>query len=312
MTQVKDPNVVVGEDDGHPEMNSILDQLLKSKPVLLDGAWGTQLQARGLAVGEAPDPWNLTHADRVREVAQAYVDAGSQIILTNTFGANRIRLNESDAAFAERTIDINRAGVEISKQAAGDGVFVFASIGPSGKMILSGDVTPEDLQETFTEQAEALARGGADALVVETMSDPEEARIAVKAAKSTGLPVVACMAYESGADLDRTMMGTTPEQAAEVLAGAGADAIGANCGQGIAGFIPICQSLKAVTGLPIWMKANAGLPEWIDGKVVYRMTAEEFAGHARSLIAAGAAFIGGCCGTSPAFIRDLKAVLDRD
>ena len=289
----------------HPQ----IQQLLANGPIVTDGAWGTQLQARGLAVGEFPDAWNLTHPDRVAEVARAYIEAGSQLILTNTFGANRLRLAE--AGLADKVEEINHAGVAISKHAAGRGVFVFGSIGPSGKMLLSDDVAPHDLQRAFAEQAAALAAAGADALVIETMSGIEEARLAVAAARPTGLPVVVCMVFDTGKDKDRTMMGHTPEQAAEALTKAGADVIGVNCGQGIAGFVKICQRLRATTRLPIWIKPNAGLPEMVDGRAVYRTSPEEFAGHVPALLAAGVDFIGGCCGTSPEFVRAIWAVVQQ-
>jgi 5-methyltetrahydrofolate--homocysteine methyltransferase len=284
-------------------MHPLLQSLLASGPVLTDGAWGTQLQARGLAAGEFPDAWNLSHPERVTEVARAYVEAGSQVILTNTFGANRVRL--ADHGLAEKGAEINRLGVEISRQAAGRQAKVFASIGPSGKMLMSGETTVDALETAFSEQACALAAAGADALVVETMSDLDEAEVAVGAARQTGLPVVACMVFDAGKDKDRTMMGSTPERVAEALTVAGADVIGSNCGQGIAGFAAICRRLRAATDRPIWIKPNAGLPEIVGGKVVYRTTPAEFARHAAELVEAGASFLGGCCGTSPEFIRQL-------
>lgn len=288
-------------------MNALIQDLLASGPVVTDGAWGTELQARGLASGEFPDLWNLAHPDRVAAVARAYVAAGSQVVLTNTFGANRIRLAETGQA--GRAAEINRAGVAISRQAAAGKAKVFASIGPTGKMLMTGETTEDELTGAFTEQAAALAAGGADALVVETMADLAEATLAVAAAKRTGLPVVACMVYDSGKNKDRTMMGTTPEQAAAALADAGADVIGANCGQGIAGFLAICERLKAATDRPIWIKANAGLPEMVDGRPRYTTTPAEFAGFVPGLITRGASFVGGCCGTSPEFIRAVCAVI---
>ena len=284
-------------------MHAVLEELLARTPVLTDGAWGTQLQARGLGVGEFPDLWNLTHPERVAEVATAYVAAGSQVILTNTFGANRIRLNEQGAA--ERVTEINHRGVELSRQAAQGRARVFASIGPSGKLLAGGEVKPEELRVAFAQQARALAEAGADALVVETMSDLDEAKLAVTAAHETGLPVVACMVFDSGKDKDRTMMGNTPEQAAEALSQAGADIVGANCGQGIAGFVAICKRLRAATDCPIWIKANAGLPTLVDGRAHYNTTPEEFARYVPELLQAGASFLGGCCGTTPAFITQL-------
>ena len=280
----------------HPSLKALLAQ----GPVVTDGAWGTQLQARGLGLGEFPDRWNLSHPEKVAEVARGYVQAGSQVILTNTFGANRVRLGQEAAA--DQVSDINQRGVEISLRAAGSVARVFASIGPSGKMLLNGDISPDGLQSAFAEQAQVLARAGAHGLVIETMSDLEEARLATTAAHQTGLPVVACMVFDSGKAKDRTMMGQTPEQAAATLTEAGADVIGANCGQGIAGFVAICRRLHDATDRPIWIKANAGLPTLVDGQAQYRVTPEEFAAVVPELVSAGASFIGGCCGTSPGFI----------
>ena len=289
-------------------IHPLIQKITAAGPALTDGAWGTQLQARGLAPGDTPDLWNLTRPEKVSEVAKAYVAAGSQIILTNTFGANRFRLAEAGAA--DKVKIINEAGARISREAADSSAFVFASIGPSGKLLMNGDVTEAELLAAFSEQAQALASGGAQGLVVETMQDLDEARIAIAAAKATGLPVVANMVFDSGKDKDRTMMGTTPEQAAAALVEAGADVIGANCGQGIAGFVKICARLKlAAGGHPIWIKANAGLPQMEDGKAIYAMTAAEFAGYVPAVLAAGANFIGGCCGTTPEFIRELHRQL---
>jgi methionine synthase I (cobalamin-dependent) len=287
---------------------ALIDELIAGGPALLDGAWGTELQARGLAVGEVPDLWNLEHADRVEEVARAYVDSGSDIILTNTFRANAVAL--ADHADVSKLDRVNRAGVEISKRAAAARARVFASIGPSGKLLLSGDVDESSLRTAFEQQARALAAGGADAIVVETMADLAEAGFAIDAARATGLPVVACMVYDSGKQKDRTMMGVTPERAAEALTRAGADVIGANCGNGIEGYIPVCSRLASATDRPIWIKANAGLPELVGGEAVYRTTPEQFVSHLGELIDAGASFIGGCCGTNPAFIAALRAQLD--
>ena len=307
-----------------------LEKLLSAGPVVTDGAWGTQLQLRGLPIGECPDHWNLSHPEKVEEVARAYVEAGSQIILTNTFGANRFILERQN--LAARAGEINRAGVAISKRAAAGRALVFASVGPSGKMLMMGEVSEADLLAAFTEQTRQMAIAGADGIVIETMADLAETKIAVAAAKETGLPVVACMTFDSGAVHDRTMMGVTPEQAAEGLAAAGADAIGSNCGQGIAGFVAICRRLKAALAsrdvhvpdnsasrdvlvpggnLPIWIKANAGLPQMKDGKTIYAQTPAEFAAFVPELLDAGASFIGGCCGTSPEFIRAVKEKLEK-
>ena len=282
-------------------MHPLIAELTAAGPVVTDGAWGTQLQQRGLPLGACPDLWSLEAPEQVEAVARAYVDAGSQVILTNTFGANRFTLKRYSQD--DRVAEVNRRGVEISRRAANGRAKVFASMGPTGVMLLMGQVQPDELQEAFAVQARAMAEAGADGIVIETMSDPAEAVLAVAAAKATGLPVVACMTYDSGPQKDRTMMGTTPEQAAAQLTAAGADVIGANCGQGVAGFVALCSRLKASTDRPIWIKANAGLPQVIEGMAAYAMSADEFAGYAAEIAALGAAFIGGCCGTTPDFIR---------
>jgi methionine synthase I (cobalamin-dependent) len=286
---------------------SVIRDLVAAGPVLTDGAWGTEMQARGLSVGEFGDLWNLSHPERVEEVARAYVEAGSQVILTNTFRANRIALGSRSEQ--ERVGDVNRAGVEISQRAAAGRARVFASIGPSGKILMMGDINESELRAAFAEQATALAEAGADAIVIETMADLAEARIAVEAATATGLPVVACMVFDSGKNKDRTMMGVTPAEAASELARVGADAIGANCGVGPEDFVRICEGLISATDLPIWLKPNAGLPELVDGEAVYRTTPEAFAESVKKLIAAGASFVGGCCGTNPKFIETLRLQL---
>lgn len=285
-------------------MHPLIAQWTSSGLVITDGAWGTQLQARGLEVGACPDAWNLTHPDRVEEVARQYVEAGSQVILTNTFGANRFTLDRH--GLSGKVTEINRAGVEISRRAAGSRAKVFASMGSTGVVLMMGQHSPEDLQEAFAVQAQAMREAGADAIVIETMSDPAEAVLAVAAARATGLPVVACMTFDSGKNRDRTLMGTTPEQAAEQLVAAGADCVGANCGQGIEGYVGICRRLKAATDRPIWIKANAGLPQRVGDKAVYTQTAEQFAQIAQDVVEAGAAFLGGCCGTTPEFITALS------
>lgn len=287
-------------------MHPTIAKLLSAGPVVTDGAWGTQLQLRGLPVGACPDAWNLTEPKKVEEVARAYVEAGSQVILTNTFGANRFVLARH--GLADRVAEVNRAGVDISLRAATGRAMVFASVGPSGVMLMMGQVKEDELKAAFAAQVQAITAAGADGIVIETMSDPAEASLAVAAAHETGLPVVACMTFDSGAKKDRTMMGTTPEQAAELLTAAGADVVGSNCGHGIAGMVDVCRRLHAVTNGPIWIKANAGLPENVDGQTVYRQTTAEFAAFVPQLVEAGAMFLGGCCGTTPESIR---AVVER-
>jgi 5-methyltetrahydrofolate--homocysteine methyltransferase len=289
-------------------MNRLLDWLHHG-PLITDGAWGTQLQGLGLEPGENPDPWNLMHPERVEQVARAYVEAGSRIILTNTFRANAISLAEHGAAEIE---EINRAGVAISRRAVeGTKTKVIASMGPSGKMLMTGEVTPEQITGAFAQQARACAEAGADALLLETFSDLEEASLALAAARAARLPVIVSFVFDSGKNKDRTMMGTTPEQVATRMQAEGAAAVGANCGLGPDGFPPISTRLRDACELPIWIKPNAGLPEIVDGEARYTLPPAEFAGYLAALLDAGACFIGGCCGTNPSFIRALAVEMRR-
>ena len=285
-------------------MNPLLKKLLARGPVIADGATGTQLQARGLAPGECPDSWNLSHPDVVEGIARAHVEAGSEIILTNTFRANRQAL--AGHGLAEKTEEINRRGVEIARRVAAGQAAVFGSMGPSGKMLMTGEVGEEELSSAFEEQAHLLADAGVEGFALETLSDLVEAKLALAAARRTGLPVVVSMVFDSGKEKDRTMMGVTPEKAAEELTAAGADVIGSNCGRTIQNFIPLCRRLHSATDRPIWIKPNAGLPGWVEGRLVYPTTPEQFAGAIPALVEAGASFVGGCCGTTPEFIRAIK------
>jgi methionine synthase I (cobalamin-dependent) len=281
---------------------SRMSEWLTAGLMISDGAWGTQLQSRGLAPGTNPDTWNLTNPEKVEEVARAYADAGSQVILTNTFRATAIAMPDVSPADLDA---INRAGVAISKKGADGRALVFASIGPTGKILMSGEVTAAKVSAAFAAQANSLAAAGADALLIETMSDVEEARIAVEAAKQTGLPVLVSFAFDSGKNKDRTMMGATPEVVAGAMAEAGADAVGANCGVGVESSVPICERLHAACDLPIWMKPNAGLPKMEGAAIRYETSADYFASHFAALRDAGASFIGSCCGSTPDFIRAL-------
>jgi 5-methyltetrahydrofolate--homocysteine methyltransferase len=272
-----------------------------------DGAWGTELDRLGCGPGCCREEWNVTHPDLVQKIGEAYVAAGARIILTNTFGANRYILGRHDRADGVK--EFNKAGAAISQRASGDKARVFGSLGPSGKIIMMGEVNEGELYEAFKEQAEALAEGGADGLVIESMTELAEAVTAVKAARTTGLPVVGCMTFASGKDRINTMMGVTPEKAALALTDAGADMVGCNCGIGIDRYIKVAGLLGAATRKPIWVKASAGLPEIEGGKIVYRVSAEEFAEKAKEVVKAGASVIGGCCGTTPDFIRALVAAL---
>jgi methionine synthase I (cobalamin-dependent) len=284
-----------------------LPELIASGPALADGAWGTELQKRGLPARESLDRWNLIHPEWVAEVARHYIEAGSQVILTNTFRANRVALAEY--GLADDAAAIGRAGVRISREAAAGRALVFASMGPTGKILALEEISPGQVAAAFREQAMALAEGGADALLIETMSDLAEASLALSAARETNLPVWVSFAYDSGRNKDRTMMGVTPEQAARRMTAEGAAGVGANCGVGISECVPICRRLRAATPLPLWIKPNAGIPELVDGQPAYRFSAGQFAAQVPALVEAGANIVGGCCGAGPEFIRAAARVL---
>lgn len=280
--------------------------------LVADGAWGTELAKQGLAPGEPPELWNLQRPDAVQRVAEAYVESGADVVLTNTFGGTRIKLARSGQA--ERAAQINRRGAELSRAAAGDRALVFASIGPTGEFLEPlGTLSVQEAVAAFAQQAAALADGGADGLVIETMMDLGEAKAALAGARqgAPDLTVVVCMSFNSGPAGFATIMGVKPEQAAEELDAAGADAVGTNCGSGIADLTEVARLMRQVTGRPLWVKPNAGLPELVDGETVYRETPEQMASHFAALIRAGANVIGGCCGTTPEHIRLLAAERDK-
>jgi len=271
-----------------------------------DGAWGTELQARGLPAGACPETWNIENPGAVEAVARGYVEAGSDVILTNTFGGNRFVLERHGAG--GRVAELCEAGARISRKAAGDLVKVFASVGPSGLIVMTGDVPQEHISQAFAEAAAALAHGGAHAIVLESFNELEELVIALKAVKkATNLPVVASMTFSAGPDKTRTMMGNAPGDLARAAGECGADAVGANCGVGPESYVRVAELLQAATDLPVWIKPNAGLPVVKDGRTVFAMGPEEFASFVPKLIDAGADFIGGCCGTTPEHVRAVLA-----
>jgi methionine synthase I (cobalamin-dependent) len=286
-------------------------QLLKSLPPLCsDGAWGTELSKLGCKPGEPSEFWNVSNPEKVFSVAKAYVDAGSRIILSNTFSGNRVVLGNHGAG--GRVLELNKAGAEISKRAAQGKAYVFASMGPTGKMILTGDISAEEVVDAFAEQAAALEAGGADALCVETQADLAEAEAALAGClKGSKLPVGLSFSFDSGKDKTQTMMGASPRQAYELARDNGASFVGANCGVGIDAYLAVAR-LFADCGdaLPIWIKGNAGLPE-IDesGKVVYRGSPDMFARAVKPLLDSGARFIGGCCGSTPAHLAAMSKAL---
>ncbi len=289
----------------------ITEALKTGKILVADGAWGTALQSRGLSGGECPELWNVEHPDLVLEVAKSYIEAGSNMIETNTFGGNRLKLEYY--GLGDRVTELNEAGVRISRKAAGEDNWVIASIGPTGKMTVMGDVTEEDFYRVFAEQAIALERGGADAAVIETMSALDEALAAIKAVKdNTKLEVISTFTYEPTVQGEfKTMMGLSPKEAAVKTVEAGADIVGANCGKGYKGMTQIIEEIRSVLpDIPVIIQANAGLPELVDGVSVFPATPKEMAEQNPYWIKAGVNIIGGCCGTTDAHIRAIRETVD--
>jgi len=290
---------------------NILEEI-KTRVLLCDGAWGTLLQAKGLKPGECPELWNLTRRKDVLDIARSYIEAGADIIETNSFGGNRIKL--SQFGIGEKTPEINEAAAAISREAAGPNRHVAGSIGPTGKMLITGDVTPDELYEVFSEQAAALERGGADIIIVETMADPEEAAIVIRAAKKrTRCTVIATMTFDPAPSGNfYTIMGTTPADMVRILKEAGADIVGSNCGNGTEILTGIARAIrKADKEIPLIIQPNAGLPELIDGKTVYRESPEFMASFVPELVNLGVNIIGGCCGTTPEHIREIAIKLGK-
>jgi 5-methyltetrahydrofolate--homocysteine methyltransferase len=291
-------------------MDTIGNEIVKGKILISDGAWGTFLQQMGLQPGECPESWNLKYPDKVFEIAKSYVDAGSDMIETNSFGGNSFKL--SYFGLQDQVFELNKAAAEISRKAAGPDRHVLGSIGPTGKLLVMGDVTYEEMYLSFKEQAIALEAGGADALIVETMSDLEEAKAAVSACKeNTSCEVICTMTFEkSGEQLYHTMMGVTPADMVQEMIDAGASIIGANCGNGMENMIGITREIrKAHSTIPILIHANAGSPVYREGKTHFLETPEVMVGFVSKLIDSGANIIGGCCGTTPEHIRKIAQIV---
>lgn len=292
-------------------MKSIRDDIARKGILVSDGGWGTFLVAAGLGPGECPELWNVEHPDVVRNIAKSYVDAGADIIMTNSFGGTRITLEPH--GLARRAPELNEAAARLSREIAGDTLHVLASMGPTGKLLMMGDVTEEQLYEAFAEQAIALERGGADACSVETMAALDEAAIAVRAVKeNTALEVVASFTFNMRTDTGyRTMMGVSIADMAAGMLNEGADILGANCSLGPVEMIEVIRDLRAAaTAVPILVHPNAGMPHRADdGGITYPETPEMMASRVPELIRAGANIIGGCCGTGPDHIRAIAAAV---
>jgi 5-methyltetrahydrofolate--homocysteine methyltransferase len=292
-------------------MGKIVETIQKGKVLVSDGAWGTFLHQKGLTSDECPESWNLTRPDDVKDVASSYVKAGAGVILTNSFGGNPFKLESY--GLKDRTFEINLAAARISREAAGKEVLVLGSMGPTGKMILMGEVSEEELLAGFREQARGLSEGGVDGLLVETMSDVQESVMAIQAAKSVSeLDVLCTFTFERTKQGDfRTMMGTGVKEAMESVLNAGADVIGANCGNGTAGMIEIVKEIRSFDpNVPVLVHANAGLPEYHEGKTIFPEAPHEMACQMQDLVKAGANIVGGCCGTTPEHIREIVKVVN--
>ena len=276
---------------------------LKQEILVSECAMGTMLQGIGLQTGvEFGEEWNLTAREKVQSIHKANIDAGAGIIFTNTFGANRFRLEHY--GLAEKSGEINSKAAENIRQIAPDSVYVAGNMGPSGGIleIWGGNKSHEEIYEAFVEQVSALSDGGIDLVIVETMMDLEEAKIAARASKeNTNLPVIASMSFDKDRNGYRTPWGISPQMAVEGLAAAGADVVGANCQITIADMVGLAAEFRACTDIPIIVQPNAGNPEMIKGVTYYRQTARDMAKYLDELIAAGPNIVGGCCGTTPEY-----------
>ncbi len=289
-----------------------LKELLKEKKILLsDGAWGTEIAKRGFEPGICPELFNVKEAVMISEIAESYIKAGSDIILTNTFGGSPQKL--AKYGLADRLDELNEAGVRLSVETSNGRALVLATMGPTGEFLAPLGLTTEaEMTESFARQVKVFAAGGADAVLIETMTDLGEIKCALKAVKEySDFEVVCSMTFDKGVKGYATMMGITPNRAAAELEAAGADVVGANCGAGIDNIIDVARILKTATGLPLWFKPNAGLPELVEGKTVYRETPQKMASYVPGLVDAGASIIGGCCGTTPEHIRKFREAVDK-
>lgn len=291
-------------------MGMLLDALAQKKLLVSDGAWGTMLQEAGMTANDCPEAWNLSHPDVVRGIAQAYGEAGSDIVLTNTFGGSTVKL--AKMGYDAQVAEINEAGIRLSMKGAPNAI-IMGSVGPSGEFLMPlGDMDEETLESAFTDQIRAMLNAGVHAICIETMMDLQEALCAIRAARrlDPNLDIVSTFTFNAAGDSYRTMMGNSPAELAAAVAEAGANVVGSNCGNGIEQMIPVTREFRDATDLPILIHANAGLPEMVGSKAVYNQGPEVMAGYVQALVEAGAQIIGGCCGTTPYHIRAIKAIVD--
>ena len=280
-------------------------------PIVADGAMGTMLFANGLQFGDPPEVWNLAHPDVIRRIQRAYIEAGSQIVLTNTFGGNRARLRLS--GHGDRVDELNRTAAILLRaevDAAGGHALVAGDIGPSGEIVEPlGTLAYDEAVDIFREQAASLVAGGVDLIWIETMSDLMEIKAAIEGVRraAPGIALVATMTFDTRG---HTMMGVTPEEAVESLTAWGADAVGGNCGNGPDELIPVIAKMHAAApDVVLVAKSNAGMPELVDMRAVYRADPETMAAQVVAMRDAGATIVGGCCGSTPDHLRAIAAAV---
>jgi 5-methyltetrahydrofolate--homocysteine methyltransferase len=285
---------------------------VKKGIILFDGAMGTFLQKNGLQVGECPEEWNISHPEVVKGIHKSYYDAGSDCVETNSFGGTKVKL--SKFGMGDRVYEFNKRAAELAKEVCPDGKFVAASIGSTGEMLEPyGEFSQQECYDNYAEQVVALKDGGVDVLCIETMMDLEEAKIALKAAKENSkLPVVVSMTYNQTPNGYKTLMGNSIPQIVKGLMAGGADIIGTNCGNGIENMVEILKEYRASAPNMLYLvQPNAGLPEVVGEKTIYKETPEIMKAKVVSLISVGLNILGGCCGTTPDHITAFREVLNK-
>jgi 5-methyltetrahydrofolate--homocysteine methyltransferase len=292
------------------DLIGVLERLKNGETLVSDGAMGTMLFERGVKSGDCPERINIERPEILEEIARLYFDVGADIIQTNTFGASSIKL--AQYGLDSQTEETNIAAVKAVRKAIGDKAYISVSCGPCGKILQPyGDADPDEVQESFKRQLNAVVGEGVDMICIETMTDISEAKLAIEAARSiaSDLPVCATMTFDSTPKGFFTIMGADIKQAVDELVQAGADAIGSNCGNGIENMVKIAAEFRQRTDYPLIIQSNAGMPELVGDRVIYSETPEFFAVKCRDLLELGVNIIGGCCGTTPEHIAAIREVV---